>query len=451
MNEILLIISIALNILILFLLFKKSNQNNFSEIELQLKENFEKAERNFRDEFSRSRDFSDRNAKNLREELNNSFKNFNDSLLARIFDNSNIQANQFKIQKETLDEFAKSVENKFEILKDKIEEKLKEIQNNNSQKLDEMRVIVDEKLHATLEKRLGESFKLVSERLEIVHKGLGEMQNLANGVGDLKRVLTNVKSRGILGEYQLENLLEQFLTKEQFAKNVKTKEESNAIVEFAIKLPGKYDNGKFLWLPIDAKFPVEDYQLLITAYDEVDLNKISDCKKSLATRIKGCAKDIQEKYLDPPNTTDFGIMFLPFEGLYAEVLRIDGLFETIQKEFRVTIAGPTTLLALLNSLQMGFRTLAIEKRSSEVWQVLGEVKNEFVKFGNIIEKTKEKIRQAGNELDKVNTRTRAMQRKLSNVQELPAAESKIMLEENLNLENETSEDDIEVQEKFKSN
>jgi DNA recombination protein RmuC len=306
-----------------------------------------------------------------------------------------------------------------------------------------MRVTVDEKLQSTLEKRLGESFKMVSERLEKVHHGLGEMQNLATGVGDLKKVLSNVKTRGVFGEYQLENILEQLLTPEQYSKNVKTKDGSNALVEFAIKMPGKDDANKPCWLPLDAKFPTEVYQLLNEAYEAGDLAKIEEGKKLLVNNIKAKAKDISEKYIDPPNTTDFAIMFLPFESLYAEVLRIPGLFEQIQRECKITITGPTTISALLNSLQMGFRTLAIGKRSSEVWELLAAVKTEFGRFGDLLENTKKKLDAATNELDKVGRRSRSIERKLRDVQELPSGDTLKLIGAGLEPDND-SESDEEV-------
>jgi DNA recombination protein RmuC len=321
----------------------------------------------------------------------------------------------------------RSVEEKLHFLTGSLEKKITDMQAGNEKKLEEMRATVDEKLQKTLETRLGESFKLVSERLEAVHKGLGDMQQLANGVGDLKRVLTNVKTRGVLGEYQLENMLEQLLTPDQYAKNVKTKAGSNALVEFAVKLPGKEDKDKIVWLPIDAKFPKEDFELLMDAYDKALPELVEEYRKSFIKGIKKNATDIYSKYIDPPNTTDFAILFLPFESLYAEVLRTPGLFESIQRECRVIITGPTTLSALLNSLQMGFRTLAIEKRSSEVWQLLGAVKTEFGNFGTILEKTQKKLQEASNVIDEAGRRSRSIERKLRNVQELPQDQANTLL------------------------
>ena len=303
-----------------------------------------------------------------------------------------------------------------------------ELMKSTEEKLEKMRETVDEKLHKTLEERLGQSFQLVSDRLEAVQKGLGEMQTLANGVGDLKKVLSNVKTRGVLGEIQLGNILEQIMAPEQYAANVKTKKGSNDHVEFAIKLPGKDDLGQEVYLPIDAKFPQEDYVRLQTAYDTADLTGIESANKALATSIKKFAKDIRDKYIDPPYTTDFGIMFLPIEGLFAEVVRQPELVALLQREYKIIVTGPTTLAAMLNSLQMGFKTLAIQKRSSEVWQILGAVKTEFTKFGGVLEKARKKISEADDELEKlVTTRTNVLMSKLRKVEELPAAESQQLL------------------------
>lgn len=302
------------------------------------------------------------------------------------------------------------------------------MQQGNEQKLEQMRITVDEKLQKTLEARLGESFKLVSERLEAVHKGLGDMQQLATGVGDLKRVLSNVKTRGVLGEYQLQNILEQTLAPEQYAKNVKTKEGSNALVEFAIKFPGNKD--KTVWLPVDSKFPKEDFELLIEAYEHGDAAQIDERRRAFVRGIKKCASDICSHYIDPPNTTDFAILFLPFESLYAEVLRTPGLFESIRTECKINIAGPTTLSAFLSSLQMGFRTLAIEKRSSEVWQLLSAVKTEFGNFSGMLDKAQNSIQTGLNQLeDVVGVRTRALQKRLKDVDTISDEQLKTILPE----------------------
>ena len=339
-----------------------------------------------------------------------------------------------------------STSEKLDQMRETLEKKIGDMQTGNEKKLDEMRATVDEKLQKTLETRLGESFKLVSERLEAVHAGLGDMQKLATGVGDLKRVLTNVKTRGILGEYQLENLLEQLLTPEQYEKNRKTKADSNAMVEFAIKLPGRGEKDTSVWLPIDSKFPKEDFELLMEAYDLADSDLVDERRKNFIRGIKKCANEICGKYIDPPNTTDFAILFLPFESLYAEVLRSPGLFETIQRECKIIITGPTTLSALLSSLQMGFRTLAIERRSSEVWQLLGAVKTEFGNFGGILEKTQKKLQEASNVIDQASVRSRAIERKLKDVQELPKEDVVGLLGDILDVKED--EDEIEKTDTF---
>jgi DNA recombination protein RmuC len=316
-----------------------------------------------------------------------------------------------------------SNERRFDALRESVEKRLGSLQDDNNKKLEQMRMTVDEKLHATLEKRLGESFKLVGDRLEMVHKGLGEMQVLAAGVGDLKKVLSNVKTRGTWGEIQLANLLEQVFTRDQYAANVRTKRGSMDQVEFAIRLPGRSDDVEsVMWLPIDAKCPQDPYQRLQEALDVGDVALIDSEGKQLEMMVKREAKDIRDKYLDPPMTTDFGVLFLPIEGMYAEVLRRPGLADLIQREYRVLIAGPTTLAALLNSLQMGFRTLAIEQRSSEVWQVLGNVKQEFGKFGDLLDKTQKKLQEATNTISDVSVRSRAIERHLKKVESLPVSE-----------------------------
>ena len=393
------------------------------------------------------RDDASANSKTLREEISNSLKSFNDSL--KNFNDSVLKgmSGMATLQKEQIEAFTvrlgrltESNENRLEALRNAIDGKLKQIQEDNSRQLEQMRATVDEKLQGTLEKRLGESFKQVSERLEQVHKGLGEMQALATGVGDLKRVLTNVKTRGVWGEIQLETLLEQILTPDQFERNVQTKEGSAETVEFAIRLPGRGDEDgmEIVWLPIDAKFPIEDYQRLVDAQENSDQGGAEQAGKMLSATIKNCAKTICDKYLNPPATTDFGIMFLPTEGLYAEVIRRTWLVESLQRECRVIVAGPTTLAALLNSLQMGFRTLAIQKRSSEVWKLLGAVKTEFGKFGTTLEGVKKKLDQAANTMDDAAKRSRAIERKLRNVQELPSEEAQVLLVSN-NLEPESEE------------
>jgi len=308
-----------------------------------------------------------------------------------------------------------------------LEAQLAQLQTTNTAKLDEMRATVDEKLQTTLQARLGESFKQVAERLEQVHKGLGEMQSLAQGVGDLKHLLTNVKTRGMFGEAQLAGLLEQVFVPDQYAVQMATRPGSKNVVDFAIKLPGKSDTGAPLWLPIDAKFPNEDYERLLDAQANADVVGAEAAAKALEMRIRLEAKSISEKYVEPPYTTDFAILFLPTEGLYAEVLRRPGLMESLQRDHRITLAGPTTLLAMLSSLQMGFRTLALEKRSSEVWQVLGAVKTEFGKFGDVLAKVKAQTQTVLNTLDSAETRSRAMGRALKKVEALPETQAQALL------------------------
>jgi DNA recombination protein RmuC len=321
-------------------------------------------------------------------------------------------ANAAKAQREELTASLESVRGIVDL-------RLQELQKDNAQQIERMRATVDEKLQGTLEKRLGESFKLVSERLEKVHQGLGAMQQLASDVGGLQRVLTNVKARGGWGEVQLGALLEQLLTSEQFDRNVQTRDESGERVDYAIKLPGE-GNGAAVWLPIDSKFPMEDYQRLITAQESGDSVLTDVAMKDLETQLRKSAKDICAKYINPPRTTDFALMFLPTEGLYAEAIRRVGLVEQVQRDCRVVFAGPTTLAALLNSLQMGFRTLAIQKRSSEVWNLLAGVKTEFAKFGDSLSKVKDKLDQAAGDMEKVAVRSRAITKKLRDVEELPS-------------------------------
>ena len=320
-------------------------------------------------------------------------------------------------QKEIREELDKTLNANFSSITQVVEGRLNNLQKDNSEKLEKMRETVDEKLHATLERRFGESFKMVSDRLDQVHKGLGEMQTVAAGVGDLKKILSNVKTRGTWGEVQLGNLIEEIFTPDQYEKNVKTKKGSSENVEYAIKLPGNSDDIKHIFLPIDAKFPLEDYQRLMEARENnEDLLAFS---KNLETRIKAEAKDIKNKYIDTPYTTDFGLLFLPVESLYAEVLRIPGLFESVRREYNVIITGPTTVQAILNSLQMGFKTLSIQKRSSEVWEILGVVKKEFNNFGVILEKTHKKIQEAGNTIEQAMTRNRVIEKKLNKVTDNP--------------------------------
>ena len=320
---------------------------------------------------------------------------------------------------ETITALTSANDTKFESIRTTMETKLKELRDDNALRLEEMRRTVDEKLQGTLEKRLGESFKQVSERLEQVHRGLGEMQNLATGVGDLKKVLTNVKTRGGWGEVQLGALLEQMLTSAQYEKNVKTNPSSGEIVEYAIKLPGKGEDDSVVWLPVDAKFFIEDFKRLHDAQERADLAAIEESTKALRDAVLKCAKDISTKYLNPPHTTDFGIMFVPTEGLFAEIIRIPGVIQDLQGKHRVVLAGPTTFAALLNSLQMGFKTLTIQKQSSEVWKTLSDVKAEFAKFGVSLDAVKKKLLEATNKIETVGTRSRALERSLRNVESLP--------------------------------
>lgn len=325
------------------------------------------------------------------------------------------------INETKLENTRKNMEEKLEAIRKTVEDKLISLQKDNTEKLEQMRVTVDEKLQGTLEKRLGESFKLVNDRLESVYKGLGEMQTLAQGVGDLKKVFTNVKSRGFWGEIQLGTILEQFLTREQYDTNVKTKPKSNDLVEFAIKLPGRSDD-EFVWLPVDSKFPIEDYAKLVDAEDAADASLVLEYRKKLENSIKSFSKDIHDKYIESPYTTDFAILFLPTESLYCEVLRNTGLCELISQKYRIVVSGPTTFVALLNSLQMGFKTLAIEKRTSEVWQLLGMVKTEFSKFGDILDKTNKKLLEISSTMEQASRKTRTIERKLKKVEALPVSD-----------------------------
>ena len=384
------------------LLRPKQLNNNKEDLEKLLNEiqrSFDRIEKNFREDFRLNREESRLVAKDNREELARSMNEFKEAF-ERGIDSFN------RLQKE-----------KFAAL----DERQQRLVDNTEKRLEEIRVTVDEKLQKTLNDRIGQSFRLVTEQLESVQKGLGEMQTLAQDVGGLKRVLSNVKTRGNIGEIQLSMLLEQLLAPEQYEANVHTRKGSDAVVEFAVKLPGRDDAREFVYLPIDAKFPKDVYEQLLDAYDAADSQAIETAGKLLETTIKKMAKDISDKYLAPPATTDFGIMFLPIEGLYAEVVR-RGMVERLQAEFKVVIAGPTTMAALLNSLQMGFKTLAIQKRSSEVWDVLSSVKSEFETFGTALEQAQTRINQAGNALESlVGVRTRQIQRKLRSVTTLPEA------------------------------
>lgn len=439
--------SLLLLVIAVIGIFRKSKsaetQKNFEEI-LQTLKSAEQAlqqsitgvegrlnqtEQNIRSEFASTRTENAKVLQGNRIEMNQAMQSLSDITL------KNSQAFH-EVQKQKADEMAKQllairneITESMNAIRKTVEERLQLLQDGNEKKLEQMRETVDEKLHQALEQRLNESFKQVSERLQQVHEGLGEMKTLAAGVGDLKHVLSNVKKRGILGEIQLGGILESILNPQQYDKNVLTKQNSQNFVEFAVKLPGKENNAAPVWLPIDSKFPIEAYNRLLDAYDASDAEAVKTSLKELEREVLRCAKDIRDKYLDPPNTTDFGILFLPIEGLYAEVVRRQELLETLFREMKVTVAGPSTLAATLNSLQMGFRTLAIEKRSSEVWKVLGAIKTEFRKFGEVLTKAQVKINQANMEIDQlVGARSRRIEQTLRGVQELPGAEQTDLLQ-----------------------
>ncbi|GBG57237.1 DNA polymerase V [Sporomusaceae bacterium FL31] len=418
------VINLILIIGVIFFQIRMANHRKDWTIGIYgVEKSLERIEKLLQDELAKSRLETGLNAKGLREEVFNALNRLNESVLRRMSENMTTQMQQLDSFAKQLSHLTQSNEQRMDKMRETVEGQLKAIQQDNTIKLEEMRKTVDEKLNVTLEKRLGESFRLVSERLELVHKGLGEMQSLALGVGDLKRVLTNVKTRGIWGEMQLGSLLEQILTIEQYAQNIATKPGSSERVEFAIKLPGRAKDGDVVWLPIDAKFPQEDYQRLLDAQEQGDFSLAEETAKALESRIKNEAKNIANKYISVPATTDFAILFLPTEGLYAEVLRRPGLCDILMREYKIIVTGPTTLAALLNSLQMGFRTLAIEKRSSEVWNILGAVKSEFGKFGDLLDKTHKKLQEASNSIDTAARKTRTITRKLKDVEELPQEEA----------------------------
>ena len=495
-------------IVLIVLLTRKPivNTSELNEKLVRIDSALSKIDSIIREEFARNREENQKSFKDNREELNNSFKLLGENLSRTVTDLSNAQKNQFDVfskqlvelvrnfdektkslqeqleksskesrieQKETLKSFEEkftlnvkefnelqvqkfndlinkqeqiklATEERLKEVRETIEVKLRTLQEDNNKKLEEMRKTVDEKLQETVEKRFNESFKMISERLEQVHKGLGEMQTLASGVGDLKKVLTNVKTRGNLGEIQLGAILEQIFSPEQYEKNAVVKDGSQERVEYVIKLPGNSIDDKPVILPIDSKFPTEDYQRLLDAYDNIAKMSPQDVEvvaRQFENSVKKNAKDIRSKYINPPVTTDFAIMFVPTEGLYAEILRRPGLFEMLQRECKITVVGPTNLVAFLNSLQMGFRTLAIEKRSSEVWEVLGAVKTEFGNFGVILDKTRKKLHEAVNVIDKAEVRSRAIERKLRTVQELPQEQSTALLGDAIEIE-----EDIDIEE-----
>lgn len=409
--------------------------SQLQQLQTHLQGQNERLERELRSEVAQS-------AVSARQEQIQALTLFQQSLLQQGAETTRTQNQQIDalaqqvalLQKNLMDSLAQQVQMLSETnarrlteMRTTIETQLTQLQQGNAAKLDEMRQTVDEKLQATLQARLGESFKQVAERLEQVHKGLGEMQTLAQGVGDLKHLLSNVKTRGMFGEAQLQSLLEQVLVPEQYAEQIATKPGDKNRVDFAIRLPGRGDDGAPVWLPIDAKFPNEDYERLLDAQSRADAVQVEVSAKALENRIRLEAKSMAEKYLEPPHTTDFAIMFLPTEGLYAEVLRRPGLMESLQRDHRVTLAGPTTLLAMLNSLQMGFRTLALEKRSSEVWQVLGAVKTEFGKFGDVLAKVRNQTQTVLNTLDQAQTRSNVMNRALRQVDALPDDQAQRLL------------------------
>lgn len=431
----------AVIILLLIIILVKQFTGNNASIKTTITEsnarldainsNIQRIEEAVKKEIAYNRIETSNESKRSRSELAQSLQTFKQDLAQTIKDFNTIQKDNFYALLNKQSDQNTSTANSLTDMRTTLEQKITTLQQGNEKKLEEMRATVDEKLQKTLEARLGESFKLVSERLEAVHKGLGDMQTLATGVGDLKRVLTNVKTRGVLGEYQLEAILEQTLTPDQYAKNVKTKPGSNAMVEFAVKLPG--NNDKPLWLPIDSKFPKEDFELLLQAYDHGDAAHIEESRKAFVRGIKKCAADICNRYIDAPSTTDFAILFLPFESLYAEVLRTPGLFESIRTECKINIAGPTTLSAFLSSLQMGFRTLAIEKRSSEVWNILSAVKTEFGNFSGMLLKAQNNIQTGLNQLEHVaGVRTRAIEKRLKNIDTISHEEVQNILPDLLN-------------------
>ena len=435
---ILLVAAIVLLIVQLYLTLTRKSQGLekiLSSTSDSIKQELQGIDRNIKDEFPRNREEAANALKTTREEINaqiaqnrkelaESLDTFSKNFSENVTSLNEIQRRNYSELSLKQDEIRKETMKSLEQVRDAVEKKLEAIQKGNEAKLEQMRNTVDEKLQSTLEKRLTESFKQVSERLQQVHEGLGEMKNLATGVGDLKRVLSNVKTRGILGEIQLGNILESILSPEQYDVNVAIRPGSRENVEYAIKLPGKDDTGDVVYLPIDAKFPLDVYYKLVDAIELGDPDQIHKAQKAIETAIKSNARDIRDKYISPPYSTDFGILFLPIEGLYAEVVRNPSLVEQLQRDFKIVVTGPTTLAALLNSLQMGFRTLAIQKRTSEVWKVLGAVKTQFDKFSDVLKKAQDKINKASSDIDTlVGTRTRMIRSKLKQVEALPEQET----------------------------
>ena len=381
----------------------------------------DKVERSLRDDLGKNRSETLEQARHLREEVNTSIKNFGDTLSTTFGNLSDTQKSQLELFSKQVSELTHLTQTSIKDMREGVDKRLKDLHTDNLKKLDEIRMTVDEKLQGTLEKRLSESFRIVSERLEKVHQGLGEMQTLTSGVGDLKRMLTNVKCRGTWGEYQLGNILEQILSPDQYEANVKVKPRSGERVEFAVKLPGQdEDEGSFIYLPIDSKFPQEDYQRMLAAHEENDAEGAKSASDSLEQSICREARSIRDKYINEKTTTPFAILFVPTEGLYSEVLRRPGLADKLQREYRIMVAGPTTLSALLNSLQMGFRTLAIQKRSGEIWKHLSVVKKQFSGFSTLLENVQKKLDSASKEVDKATKKSKTIESKLQKFEELPA-------------------------------
>ncbi|MFH6960647.1 DNA recombination protein RmuC [Flavobacterium aquidurense] len=417
-----------------------SSKTTKEELVTSLKSNEEKTDKLLVSFDQKTKDLNDQlntSAKENREEQVKSLKSFEEKFTQNVKDFNEVQIQKFNELITKQEQLKSDTELKLEKIRETVEQKLQTLQDENGKKLEEMRNTVDEKLQATVEKRFDASFKIISDRLELVHKGLGEMQTLAIGVGDLKKVLTNVKTRGNFGEIQLGAILEQILSPEQFEHNKIVKSGTQERVEYVVKLPGQNEDNSPLYLPIDSKFPNEDYQRLLEVYENVgtiEAKDIETINRQFENAIKKNAKDISDKYINPPNTTDFAIMFVPTEGLYAEILRRTGLFEKLQRDFKIIVVGPTNLVAFLSSLNMGFRTLAIQKRSSEVWQILGAVKTEFGKFGDILDKTKKKLQEATNTIDSAGTRSRAIERHLKKVELLPQTEAVELIGEALNVD-----------------
>ena len=433
MTDILLIILIVLVLANIIILLLKKSGNDTPQLKviedsiIRFDSTIERNERTIKDEFQRNRTETNELTKTNREELAKNLTSFEVKFTENIRELNELLRQKFTDFSILQNDINKQSTDNIKEVKNSVENQLVSIREDNTKQLDEMRKTVDEKLQKTLNERLSQSFETVGKQLKAVQEGLGEMKNLATDVGGLKKVLSNVKLRGGIGEIQLSMLLEQILAPEQYEANVKTKSGSSDVVEFALKLPGKDDSGKCVWLPIDAKFPKDIYEQLQDAYEEGDQIKILAAQKNLDNTIRKMAKDISDKYIDPPNTTDFGIMFLPFEGIYAEVVRKSALLEDLQRNYKIIVTGPTTLAAILNSLQMGFKTMAIEKRSSEVWQVLGAVKKEFENFGGMLDKAQKSIRTGLNQLDDVmGKRTRAIQKKLNSVEVMSKVDSEII-------------------------